>query len=124
MGFSIPKGQILGLIGENGAGKSTLMKILSGIYQPDSGQILLNDNPIKIKNPKVARKYGISLIPQEFNLCNSLSVAENIFLGSEIIENGILKETEMKKISHSIMSDFGINFNVETTIDNLSAAEK
>ncbi len=122
--LTLMKGEVLGLIGENGAGKSTLMKILSGIYQADSGNISINDNLIKIKNPRSARKYGISLVPQEFNLCNKLSVVENIFLGSEIIKNKVLEESKMRKISKDILSALSINFSVNSQIEDLSAAEK
>src|SRR5690606_24852679 len=74
-------GEILGLIGQNGAGKSTLMKILSGVYMPDSGEILLGGEPIQIHNPHHAQELGISIIYQELNLMPNLSVMENIFVG-------------------------------------------
>src|SRR2546426_4376781 len=81
--FELRRGEVHILLGENGAGKSTLMKILSGAYQKDGGQILLHGQAIEIKNPKHARALGISIIYQELNLVPHLSAAENIFLGRE-----------------------------------------
>lgn len=79
--FSVRKGTVHVLCGENGAGKSTLMKIFSGIYQPDKGQIYIDEKPVKISNPIQARNYGIAMIAQELNYVPELSVEENIFLG-------------------------------------------
>src|SRR5437870_12786560 len=81
--FDLRRGEVHVLLGENGAGKSTLMKILSGAYQKSSGQILLNQQAVEIKNPKHARDLGFGIIYQELNLVPQLSAAENIFLGRE-----------------------------------------
>ena len=78
--FTVNKGEIHALVGENGAGKSTLMKILNGVNQADSGQIIWKGKTVDIKNTVEAEKLGIGLIFQEFNLVNSLTVAENLFL--------------------------------------------
>ena len=75
--------EILGLIGENGAGKSTLMKIISAAYPLDTGEIIVNGEPVQIHNPHHAQQLGISIIYQEFNLMPNLSVMENIFIGRE-----------------------------------------
>lgn len=72
------------IFGENGAGKSTLIKILTGVYQPDSGSIIYKGKPVTFKNPANAQKAGISAIYQERNLVQYLSIAENIYLGSEL----------------------------------------
>lgn len=79
--FEVNAGEIHALLGENGAGKSTLMKILYGLYQPDAGQILLNDRPIQIHSPTDSIKQGIGMIHQHFMLVNNLTVAENVALG-------------------------------------------
>ncbi|MDA3955687.1 ATP-binding cassette domain-containing protein [Oceanispirochaeta sp.] len=84
--FGINRGEVLGLIGENGAGKSTKMKILCGIYEPTAGAIFFDGLPIVVENTAVAKKMGISIIPQEFNLISDLTVADNVFLGSEILK--------------------------------------
>src|SRR3712207_1728801 len=74
-------GECLGLVGENGAGKSTLMKVLSGVYAPDEGQLLFDGQPVALHTPRQAQDLGIAIIYQEFNLCPNLTVAENIFVG-------------------------------------------
>ena len=81
--LEVRAGEILGLVGENGAGKSTLMKILSGVYQMDSGTIHLQGQPTDIHDPHQAQELGISIIYQEFNLMPNLTVMENIFVGRE-----------------------------------------
>ena len=77
------EGKVMALMGENGAGKSTLMKILSGVYKKDGGQIFYNGVEEDIKGPKDATKKGIAIIHQELNLLKDLSIGENIFLGRE-----------------------------------------
>ena len=79
MNFQLKRGEIHALLGENGAGKSTLMKVLSGIYQPDEGQILLNGQSVHFANTIAAEKAGISIVHQELAVFNTSSVAENIF---------------------------------------------
>lgn len=79
----LKRSEILALLGENGAGKSTLMKILAGVHQPTSGDILIKGNKVQITGPKHSQELGISIIHQEFNLIPDLSIAENIFLGRE-----------------------------------------
>lgn len=79
--FSVRKGTVHALCGENGAGKSTLMKIINGIYKPDAGEIFIDEEPVKIKDPIKARSLGIAMIAQELNYVPEMSVEENIFLG-------------------------------------------
>ncbi|WP_395025050.1 ATP-binding cassette domain-containing protein, partial [Robinsoniella sp.] len=78
--LKVQKGEVHALIGENGAGKSTLMKVLSGAYQKDDGEILVDGTRIKINGPKDAKEQGIAVIYQEFMLAPDLTVAENIFI--------------------------------------------
>lgn len=79
--FELKKGEVHALVGANGAGKSTLIKILTGAYQCDSGEIFLNGKKVKINSPSDSKALGISAVYQEFSLANNLSVAENIFMG-------------------------------------------
>lgn len=79
VGFSVAEGEVRALVGENGAGKSTLMKILNGNYKKDEGQILIDGKEVDITDPLVAAAHGISIIFQELNLVDQLSIAENIF---------------------------------------------
>ncbi len=79
--FAVRKGTVHALCGENGAGKSTLMKVLTGLYKADAGQIYIDGKPVEIRNPIRAREYGISMIAQELNYVAELSVEENLFMG-------------------------------------------
>ncbi len=81
--IDVRRGRLNAVLGENGAGKSTLMNILSGVLQPDEGEILLEGRPVSFRSPREAQERGISIIFQELNLIPQLSVAENIFLGRE-----------------------------------------
>ena len=74
---------MLAVVGENGAGKSTLMKVLAGVYQPDAGEVRLDGRPVRFASPAAATAAGVSLIHQELNLAENLSVADNLFLGRE-----------------------------------------
>ena len=79
--FTLRKGEIHALMGENGAGKSTLIKVLTGVYPKDEGEIRVEDRPISIHSPQDAQKNGISTVYQEITLCPNLTVAENMFIG-------------------------------------------
>jgi ribose transport system ATP-binding protein len=81
--FDLRAGEVHALMGENGAGKSTLMKILTGVYQEDSGEIIFEGRTVKVPSPKAAQDLGISIIHQELNLMNHLTAAQNIFIGRE-----------------------------------------
>src|SRR2546430_14257425 len=95
--LSVRKGEILCLLGENGAGKSTLMKVLAGVYQPDSGAILFEGGEVRLKNTREALALGISIVFQEFNLCPNLSAMENLFLGNEVRNRcGLLSYRQMR----------------------------
>ena len=88
-------GEVLAVIGENGAGKSTLMKLLAGVTQPDAGQIAIENSPHRPENPAAARLAGVALVPQEAELAPHLSVAENILLGCEPTQRGLIDWSAM-----------------------------
>ena len=117
-------GEVFGIIGENGAGKSTLIKIFSGIYQATSGDLFLEGQKIEVKNPIMAKKLGISTVPQEFNLIGTLSVFENIFLGSEIKKYLLLDKAAMKRRTVQLLQELNSRISPETIVDSLSVAEK
>ena len=121
--FSVKPGVIHALIGENGAGKSTLMKVLNGVYQANAGEIYINGKKVELNGVKEAQAAGISIIYQEFNLINTLSVAENIFLGRYNGRNTIAWK-ELKQKAAALLADLGFNFDVNKEVGKLSTAEK
>ncbi|MFC5598835.1 sugar ABC transporter ATP-binding protein [Deinococcus cellulosilyticus] len=116
-------GEVLALMGENGAGKSTLMKVLVGAYQPSEGQIFIDGQQVRMKDPRAARALGIHLIYQEPNLAQHMSVQENIFLGAEKTQWGLLNASEMRKTTLRVLQEVGATFGPETLVRNLSRAE-
>lgn len=122
--FNLKAGEVLALLGENGAGKSTLMKVLSGVYQKDSGTIKIFDERVENLNPKKAQDLGIAIIHQELNMCAHLSVAENIFLGREIARNGILAKQEMNKEAKKILNKFSLDIDPETIVGTLAVSKQ
>ena len=122
--MNIGKGEIVCLLGENGAGKSTLMKILTGVYHPDGGRILFEDKPVAISNTVVARDLGINIIFQEFNLCPNLSVMENLFLGNERQQKGLISYKKMVRDSLKLFEKLKIKIDPLTTVQNLGVAQQ
>jgi ABC-type sugar transport system, ATPase component len=118
--IEIPQGVVYGIVGENGAGKSTLMKILSGVYTKDSGTIEFNGELIEHSTPIQALKRGLSIIYQEFNLVNTMTVGENIFLG-RFKENHGMRGTHKK--ARDLLDSIGSTIDTYTLIENLSASE-
>jgi D-xylose transport system ATP-binding protein len=104
-------GEVVGLLGHNGAGKSTLIKCLSGAYRMDSGQILINGEPVTISNPRDARKYNIETIYQTLALADNLDAASNLFLGREIVTPmGMVDDAAMEAETRKIMGRLNPNF--------------
>jgi len=118
-------GVVHGIIGENGAGKSTLMKILAGLQSPTAGEILgPNHTPLHLKSVNDALKQGIAMIHQELNLVDTLTVAENIFLGREPTVFGRLNRAEMRKRSAEFLAQVGASFGPDVEVGRLSIAGK
>ena len=117
-------GQVTALIGENGAGKSTLVKILTGIYQPDSGVIQLDGSPVRINSPADAQKVGISVIHQESVVFDDVSVAENIFVTARPRRYGLIDWREMRRRAISILAQLEATIDPATLMRDLSVAEK
>ncbi|MBL4806476.1 MAG: sugar ABC transporter ATP-binding protein [Rhodobacteraceae bacterium] len=104
-------GEVVGLLGHNGAGKSTLVKVLSGAYQADSGEIYVNGERAIIKNPRDARTYNIETIYQTLALADNLDAASNLFLGREIVNKfGFVDDDAMEAATRKIMGRLNPNF--------------
>lgn len=123
--FLLNEGEIHALIGENGAGKSTLMKILTGVYTKDKGEIFIDDKQSEFKHPKDAEKKGIVFIHQELNSLLDMSVEENIFLGKELCKGfGILDKKAMRAKSKELLNSLGVDFNMDTKLADLSVGQR
>lgn len=123
--FDLEKGEVHILLGENGAGKSTLMKIFSGLYSVDSGNIYVNGEKVTIRNTKDSQNLGISIIYQEFDLVPYLTVAQNIFLGREPLKkNGSIDQAEMRKKSREYLEFLRANVDVDAKIFTLGVAQQ
>ena len=114
-----------GIVGENGAGKSTLMKILSGAYQADAGsEILIDGQPVAIGDPIAAKSHGIAIIYQELALAPNLTVAENIYLGVEPNNRGVIDRKAMYAGCRPVLERLGAPFGPQTIVSTLSIAEQ
>lgn len=124
--FTLRKGEVHALLGENGAGKSTLMKILSGVYQPDEGDIIFENQPVSFANPLSAQSVGITIIHQEFNLCPELTVEDNIFIGREFCKNNRwrLDEKQQRQAAIDILQKLNLNISPDTLVADLTVAQQ
>lgn len=124
--FSLRRGEVHALLGENGAGKSTLMKILSGVYQPDEGEIIFEDKPVSFSDPLSAQNVGITIIHQEFNLFPELTVEENIFIGREfcIKNRWRLDEKQQRQATIEILQKLNLAIKPDTLVADLTVAQQ
>ena len=120
--FQLQKGEIHALVGENGAGKSTLMNILTGQFLMDSGSIFLEGKPVWFSSPKDALAKCIVLVPQELNLVQELSVAENIFLGNEIIKKKLVDWKSTYEEAKRLLAALDVHVDVAQPVKKLSPA--
>ncbi len=118
--LTIRRGEVLAVIGENGAGKSTLMKILAGVLQPDSGQILIDGGPAHLDSVRTALRHGIALIHQELNLSDNLDVGANIFLGREPRRFGLIDHNRIYSESEPLLRRVGLQVSPKTLVQRLS----
>lgn len=122
--LSIDRGEVLAVIGENGAGKSTLMKILSGVIAPDQGTILWEGSPVTFRRTADAIAQGISLIHQELNLVDNLSIAENLFLGRLPQRFGFVQRRQLIDDAAGYLAQVGLDCDPADSLSRLSIAEK
>ncbi|MDO5027028.1 MAG: ABC transporter ATP-binding protein [Tissierellia bacterium] len=118
--ITLHKGEILALLGENGAGKSTLMSILFGLYEPDSGQILVNEKVANIKDPNEATRYGIGMVHQHFKLVQNFTVLENVVLGAETTHLGMLQMKEARKRVMELSNKYNFQIDPDALIEDIS----
>jgi rhamnose transport system ATP-binding protein len=122
--LTLQPGEITALIGENGAGKSTLVKILSGVHQPDAGELTLDGRPVRITDPEHARRLGISTVHQECLVFDNLSVAENLFVSARPRHRGIISWRDMRARAGSVLKLLGASFDPDAPAGRLSIAQK
>ena len=123
--FRLKRGHVHALMGENGAGKSTLMKIIAGIYTPNSGSFKLKGQEIKLTSPLDALQYGIAMIHQELNLMDHMTVAENIWIRREPLNRlGFVRHEEMRRRTKDLFERLDIPLHPETDVRDLSVANR
>ncbi len=123
--LSVRKGEVHALLGENGAGKSTLMKILSGAYRMDEGEILFDGKPVEIHSSHDAQALNISTIYQELNLTEQLTVAENIFMGRQPTKGPFMVDWKgMFSKAQTILDDLGVDISAQALVRDLGVAHK
>lgn len=118
--FSLEQGEIHALVGSNGAGKSTLMKIMTGVYTADEGEIFIEGKKKLILSPKDSMANGIAMIFQELSLIQTMTITDNIFLGQEIVKNGIRDSVAMKMKTREILNNMDLDINPDTPVNQLS----
>lgn len=122
--------EVLGLVGDNAAGKSTLMKVLSGAYVPDEGEILIDGETVHFSNPMHARQMGIEMVYQDYALANNLDVAGNVFLGREIVSRkigpiAIMNKHQMEEDTQRLLGRLKIDIgSVRLKVERLSGGQR
>ena len=122
--FSAEKGEVHALVGENGAGKSTLMKIITGLYQPDEGEIFLRGKPIKISGPREAILKGIGMVHQHFMLVKRFDVVQHIILGYEQASGGVIDYKAAREKIEQLCKLYDFKVNLDAQVGNLSVGHQ
>ena len=125
--LDVSAGEVVALLGENGAGKSTLMKVLGGVHQPDSGEVLIDGAPAQMRGVSDASRHGIAFIHQELNVLDNLDVAANVFLGREPTRGGPLRLVDrerMERESKTYLARIGLDVRPDTPLARLSIAQQ
>jgi inositol transport system ATP-binding protein len=121
--FDVRPGTVHAVCGENGAGKSTLMKIINGIYQPDAGELLVDGEPVRVRNPIDARAKGIAMISQELNYVPDMTIAESFFMGRLPLKAGKVDWRFIRREAKRILAEEGLDYNVNRKLGSLTVSE-
>ncbi|GAF38929.1 ribose ABC transport system, ATP-binding protein RbsA [Agrilactobacillus composti DSM 18527 = JCM 14202] len=121
--FNLRKGEVHALMGENGAGKSTLMKVLTGEYSKTSGTVIYDGQEVEYKNPKESMDAGISIVHQELNMINHLSVSENVFIGRESMNGPMINDDQMIKETQKLFDRLHLDINPRVKVGSLSVGQ-
>jgi D-xylose transport system ATP-binding protein len=123
--FWVNEGEVVALIGDNGAGKSTLVKLLSGVYTPDSGVIEYDGDPVEIHSPADAQELGIATVFQDLALCDNLDVVANLWLGRELRSGRMLDEVDMEQQTWTLLRELSAKIpSVRTPVASLSGGQR
>lgn len=122
--FDLMEGEVHALMGENGAGKSTLMKVLTGIYSKDSGSITYQGNEVEFKNPREAQNAGIVIVHQELNMMTDLTVAQNIFIGRELMSGKFIDDAKMNDEARKLFQMLGIDIDPKEKMGLLTVGKQ
>jgi ABC-type sugar transport system ATPase subunit len=122
--FTVESGKVVSLLGENGAGKSTLLKILYGDYRPTAGKVLIDGREAAFRSPYEALQNGVSVIYQERQLVQNLTVADNVFLGHAPQRLGFIETRDLYRATQSIIEEFGLPFKADDKVWTLSVAHQ
>lgn len=122
--FEVRRGEVHALMGENGAGKSTLIKIITGVYTMDSGQIYWEDQPVEINNYQDCQKLGVACIYQELSVIPPLTVAQNIYLGREPKKMGLIDYKKMNQMAEDLIRQYDFPLNPTTIVENLGIGQR
>jgi ABC-type sugar transport system ATPase subunit len=106
--LDVPPAQVTAIVGDNGAGKSTLIKTISGIWQPDHGEIIWRGHPVRLHSPKDATDLGIATVYQDLALADNLDIVQNMFLGRELLKHWVLDEVSMEKAAKRTLADLSV----------------
>lgn len=122
--LELKSGEVIALVGENGAGKSTLMKILTGIYKRDGGSVEYMGQEVEYNGPRESEKAGISIVHQELNMMSDLTVAQNLFIGHEIMQGALINDKLMVEKAKEFFAKLHIAIDPEVKIDDLTVGKQ
>ena len=122
--FQLRRGEVHALMGENGAGKSTFIKVITGVYPAEEGEMYLEGEKVRFLNPRESKKAGIAAVYQHPTSYPDLSVTENIFMGHEIVKNGLIRWNQMHKETEKLLARLNANFKPTDEMGTLSIAQQ